>query len=111
MPPGARELARAEGVPLAFVQGTSVGVQFHPEVDARLAEEWIESWRRTLLEHAVDDGTLRDQVRLAAPGAPARALDLFDRIARLWSGRPAARAPDSRARGIGRRPGLLFIRR
>jgi GMP synthase-like glutamine amidotransferase len=83
-PLGARELARAEGIPLAFVQGTSVGVQFHPEVDARLAEEWIESWQRTLLEHAVDDGTLRDQVRLAAPGAPARARDLFDRIARLW---------------------------
>jgi GMP synthase-like glutamine amidotransferase len=88
VPPAARELARADGIPLAFVQGTSVGVQFHPEVDERLAEAWIESWQRTLLEHAVDDGTLRDQVRLAAPGAPARAHDLFDRIARLWERPP-----------------------
>jgi GMP synthase-like glutamine amidotransferase len=88
VPPAARELAHAEEIPLAFVQGTSVGVQFHPEVDAELAEEWIESWQRRLLEHAVDDGTLRDQVRLAAPGAPARARDLFDRIARLWEQPP-----------------------
>ena len=93
VPPAGRELARAEGIPLAFVQGTSVGVQFHPEVDAELAGEWIESWQRTLLEHAVDDGTLREQVRLAGPGAPARARDLFDRIARLWDGRPGGSRP------------------
>jgi GMP synthase-like glutamine amidotransferase len=84
VPPGGRELASAGATPLAFVQGSSVGVQFHPEVDAELAGAWIESWQRTLLEHAVDDGTLRRQVALAAPGAPARARDLFDRIARLW---------------------------
>ncbi len=93
VPPGGRELARAGGVPLAFVQGRSVGLQFHPEVDAELAGAWIESWQRKLLEHAVDDGTLRRQVQLAAPGAQARALDLFDRIARLWDAEP--RAPGS----------------
>jgi len=91
VPPAARELASADGMPLAFVQDASVGVQFHPEVDAELAGIWIESGQRTLLEHAVDDGTLRRQVALAAPGAPARARELFDRIARLWDtqrGRP-----------------------
>jgi GMP synthase-like glutamine amidotransferase len=88
VPPAGREIARAGGAPLAFVQGTSVGIQFHPEVDERLAEQWIESWQRTLLEHAVDDGTLRRQIQLAAPGAPARARDLFDRIARLWDVQP-----------------------
>jgi GMP synthase-like glutamine amidotransferase len=88
VPPGGRELARAGAIPLAFVQGSSVGIQFHPEVDAELASVWIESWRRKLLEHAVDDGTLRRQVQHAAPGARARALDLFDRIARLWDTRP-----------------------
>jgi GMP synthase (glutamine-hydrolysing) len=90
VPPASRELARAGGaggVPLAFVQGGSLGIQFHPEVDAELADAWIESSRRRLLEHAVDDGTLRRQVALAAPGAPARARDLFDRIACLWHGR------------------------
>ena len=84
VPPGARELARAGGVPLAFVQGSSVGVQFHPEVDAELAHAWIEDSQRTLTEHAVDQAALRRQVALAAPGAPARAHALFDSIARLW---------------------------
>ncbi|HTC72957.1 MAG TPA: type 1 glutamine amidotransferase [Solirubrobacteraceae bacterium] len=87
VPPGARELARAGSVPLAFVHGSSVGVQFHPEVDAELAEAWIEDSRRTLSEHAFDLGTLRRQVALAAPGAPVRAHQLFDRIARLWGER------------------------
>ncbi len=90
VPPAGRELARAGGAdgaggtPLAFMQGASMGVQFHPEVDAELADTWLETWRRRLLEHAVDDGELRRQVSLASPGAPARARDLFDRIAHLW---------------------------
>lgn len=96
VPPAGRELAWADGTgagadaeaagatPLAFAQGASVGVQFHPEVDAELAGAWLESWRRRLLEQAVDDGEMRRQVALAAPGARERAGDLFDRIARLW---------------------------
>jgi len=85
VPPGAAELARAGEIPLAFAQGSSVGVQFHPEVDAALAHAWIEDWRRRLLESEIDEAALRRQVALAAPGAPARAWELFDRIARLWA--------------------------
>jgi GMP synthase-like glutamine amidotransferase len=88
VPPGARELASVGSVPLAFVHGSSVGVQFHPEVDAELAHAWIEDSRRTLSERAVDLAALRRQVAHAAPGAPARAHELFDRIARLWRERP-----------------------
>ncbi len=84
VPPGARELARTGEVPLAFVQGRSVGVQFHPEVDAELADAWIEDSQRSLVERAVDQAALRRQVAAAAPGAPARAYELFDRIARMW---------------------------
>ena len=73
VPPEARELARAGSVPLAFVRGSSVGVQFHPEVDAELAHAWIEDSQRRLRERAVDLAALRRQVALAAPGAPARA--------------------------------------
>jgi GMP synthase-like glutamine amidotransferase len=87
VPPGARELAHAGSVPLAFVHGSSVVVQFHPEVDAELAHTWIEDAGRALSERAVDLGELRRQVALAAPGAPARAHELFDRIARLWGER------------------------
>ncbi len=86
VPPGGTELARAGEVPLAFAHGSSVGVQFHPEVDAVLADAWIEDSRRKLDGRAVDEQALRRQMALAAPGAPARAWELFDRIARLWDG-------------------------
>ena len=91
VPPGARELARAGSVPLAFVHGSSVGVQFHPEVDAALARAWIEDAQRTLPQRAVDLATLQRQVALAAPAASARAFALFDSIARLWRERPIRR--------------------
>jgi GMP synthase-like glutamine amidotransferase len=84
LPPKARQLARAGGVALAFKQQSSVGLQFHPEVDGELADAWIESSRRRFASRADELEALRGQVRLAADGAPTRARDLFDRIARLW---------------------------
>jgi GMP synthase-like glutamine amidotransferase len=84
VPPGARELARAGQVPLAFMHGTSIGLQFHPETDAALAHAWIEESQRELAERAIDEATLHRQIELAAPAAPARASQLFDRIAALW---------------------------
>jgi GMP synthase-like glutamine amidotransferase len=85
VPPGARELARSGEVPLAFAHGRSVGVQFHPETDAALAHAWIEESQRKLAERAIDQPALRREIALAAPGARARALELFDRIAALWA--------------------------
>jgi GMP synthase-like glutamine amidotransferase len=96
VPPRARQLARAGEVALAFVQQASVGLQFHPEVDGELADAWIETSRRRFASHAADLEALRGQARLAAGGAPTRARDLFDRIARLWpsgDGNRARRAP------------------
>jgi GMP synthase-like glutamine amidotransferase len=84
VPPGARTIARAGEVPLAFVQAASLGIQFHPEVGADIVNAWIDRSRRALAEHAIDEHTLRRQVQRAAPGAFVRAVDLFDRIARLW---------------------------
>jgi GMP synthase-like glutamine amidotransferase len=86
VPEAARELARAAGAPLAFAQGASLGIQFHPEVDAELVESWIVGSRRQLDEHAIDEQRVRGEVALHAPGARARAYDLFDRIARTWEG-------------------------
>ncbi len=91
VPPAARELARAGDVPLAFAQGTSIGLQFHPEVDAELVHAWIGESQRKLLEGAIDQAELRRQVTLAAPGARARAGELFDRIADLWRERAIRR--------------------
>ncbi|MGA2452677.1 MAG: type 1 glutamine amidotransferase [Solirubrobacteraceae bacterium] len=95
VPPGARELASTDGVPLAFAHGRSVGLQFHPEVDAALADAWIEGFQRKLVERAVDEADLRRQVQLAAPGAPARAHALFDRLAGLWTRAEGTRSVDA----------------
>ena len=41
LPPGAIEVARNDSAIQAFVAGTAMGLQFHPEVDADLQERWI----------------------------------------------------------------------
>ncbi|WP_099021385.1 type 1 glutamine amidotransferase [Mycolicibacterium palauense] len=40
-PPGATELARTAGATQAFVLGRTMGLQFHPELDAPLLDLWI----------------------------------------------------------------------
>ena len=92
VPPGARELGRAGDVPLAFVHGSSIGVQFHPEVTGEIAKGWIEGARRELAESSIDEAELRREIDSLAGGAPARAADLFDRIAARWAGE--SRRPD-----------------
>lgn len=69
---------------LAFAQGPSVGVQFHPEVTGEIAKGWIEGARRKLAESSIDEQDLRREIDSRAAGAPERASELFDRIARLW---------------------------
>lgn len=41
-PPGAVEVARNASATQAFVQGRAVGLQFHPEVDTALVQQWID---------------------------------------------------------------------
>ena len=41
LPPGAVEVARNDCATQAFVYGTAMGLQFHPEVDLDLQERWI----------------------------------------------------------------------
>ncbi|MFN0143929.1 MAG: type 1 glutamine amidotransferase [Mycobacterium sp.] len=41
LPPGAVEVARNSCATQAFVHGTAMGLQFHPEVDLGLQERWI----------------------------------------------------------------------
>ncbi len=85
LPPGARLLAGSESRTVAFTAGaTSVGVQFHPEVDGDLARSWIDLGRDKLEAYGHDVAALQDEVERHAPVARACAFDLFDRIARWW---------------------------
>jgi GMP synthase-like glutamine amidotransferase len=85
LPPGARLLAGSDAEPDAFTLKRSVGLQFHPEVDAALAEQWIAGGRAKLTEHGIDTRELHEEVARQAPGARERAFDLFDRIAEWWA--------------------------
>lgn len=40
-PPGATEIARTANASQAFVMGSALGLQFHPEVDVPLLEAWL----------------------------------------------------------------------
>ena len=41
LPPGAVEIARNSSATQAFIHGRAMGLQFHPEVDRALVEQWI----------------------------------------------------------------------
>jgi GMP synthase-like glutamine amidotransferase len=85
LPPGARLLAGSESQPDAFTLIRSLGLQFHPEVDAALAQRWIAGGRAQLAEHGIDTGGLLEEVARQAPGARERAFELLDRIAQWWA--------------------------
>lgn len=100
LPGGARLLAGSPEETVAFTSGASIGLQFHPEADANCAEAWLHGARRQLQSDGVDERQLRDEIERYGPGAPERALDLFDRVARWWA---AAPSPEPAARpGLGR---------
>ncbi len=85
LPPNARSLARAGSTQLAFVAGKSVGLQFHPEVDARIAQEWVSNSAEKLLRHSINRTILERQIAAGVRGARVRAWDLFDRLSCLWN--------------------------
>ena len=67
-PPGAVEVARNASATQAFVLGRAFGLQFHPEVDAALVEQWI----------AEDTGGDIAQLGLTAAGLRDRTIHVAD---------------------------------
>jgi GMP synthase-like glutamine amidotransferase len=86
LPPGAVELARSAEYPHAFRVGTSVGLQFHPEVTPAIVEGWVGEGLATLRKNRVDADAIRRQTRDDAAAHRARAFALFDAIAAGWTG-------------------------
>lgn len=71
-PPGAVEVARNARATQAFVQGRALGLQFHPEVDTTLVQQWIDE------DHGGDISALG----LDADELTARTAELADDGAR-----------------------------
>jgi GMP synthase-like glutamine amidotransferase len=46
-PPGSTLLAKTDLAPQAYRKGRSMGVQFHPEIDAQMFDTWTDYWRNT----------------------------------------------------------------
>jgi GMP synthase-like glutamine amidotransferase len=87
VPPGAREIARSDVGPLAFVLERSIGLQFHPEVDSGVIRAWIDGARDHVAELSIEGDALTGETDAARDRLRARAEDLFDRIARYWQER------------------------
>jgi GMP synthase-like glutamine amidotransferase len=85
LPPGARELARSAACPHAFRLGTSVGLQFHPEVTPAIVEGWVHGGRDTLTARRIDADALQAQTRARAAAHRERAFALFDAISAGWT--------------------------
>jgi GMP synthase-like glutamine amidotransferase len=77
VPPGGRELARSPAGPAVFRHGRHMGVQFHPEADAALAELWGQT-HPELPEAGLTRADLACQSEVYAGPAHALAFRLFD---------------------------------
>ena len=93
LPSGARLLAGSDTEVIAFADGASVGVQFHPEADAAVVRGWLDDGRDKLRAYGVDEREFEREIERHGPAARGHAFDLFDRIASLWSDARMARQP------------------
>ncbi len=95
LPPGALELARSSVCPQAFRLRRNLGLQFHPEVDRRVIERWLDLGGAQALTEVAragsDPATLRGHAdRFQAP----RREDLRRMLTR-WLTEVAAEPPDA----------------
>lgn len=78
IPHGATEIARNANGPQAFRKGRSLGLQFHPEVDAALLADWIGFGADELRSHGIDTDALADETARIEPAAVDRTQQLVD---------------------------------
>lgn len=81
VPPGGELIADSDAGPQAFVVGRSLGVQFHPEVNNEIMEDWVEVYRHELDDEGVDPDALLEETRQLESRSKAVATQLLERFA------------------------------
>lgn len=80
LPPGATEVARSPLASQAFTYGRTLGLQFHPEINSRVLELWLEMEGGCV--EVEDEGAnvaiLRAQTKYEEPESNKRGYDLVD---------------------------------
>ncbi len=71
-PTGATVIARNDSAPQAFVHGRALGLQFHPEVDEALVEQWLLEDAGELADLGMDPRDVRDRTAAVAGDAARR---------------------------------------
>ena len=77
LPAGADQIARTPVGPAAFRRGRHLGLQFHPEADAELLEDWVRHDAR-FAETGLTVDDVAEQGCEFSPGARELAYRLFD---------------------------------
>jgi GMP synthase-like glutamine amidotransferase len=77
-PPGAHLIADSVAGPQAYTVGSSLGVQFHPEVTPEIMGSWVEVYRHELDQEGVDADRLLKETYDRAGDTRAAAWRLFD---------------------------------
>ena len=91
-PPGSSVIADSAAGPQAYTIGSSLGLQFHPEVTPEIMDAWVAAYRHELDQEGVDPDRLLDETHKRADAARAAAWTLFDAfLARARNAKEAAR--------------------
>ena len=78
MPDGAEELARNETCTQAFSVGSSLGIQFHPEVSSGQLAKWLVISEEELTENNLDGAKLLNDTKINEVEASVRSESLLD---------------------------------
>ena len=94
VPPTAAALSRTAAADQAFCSGRSLGLQFHPEVNAEVLDSWLRLGGYAQLSGLdIDAEPLLEQTRQLTGAAGARTTEPVRRFVTDVAGRPAAPLP------------------
>ena len=78
LPPGATLMAETDAGPQAFVNGRSLGLQFHPEVTTDIMSDWVRVYRHELDADGVDPDALLEETKQRSGESRRMSLHLLE---------------------------------